>query len=750
MPEPVNTMAVQAVAPQQVARLHSQTFATSLRLATLQQAVLAVSGGGPTFAAAQEPVADGVAYVDVSGSAAYYRPHLRVAGRPPGRRAGPDVWFLKDDEGAVTLQWTLETVPFGGDTPQAVPVPLTVTGLRMVWDGGSREFTPPGVDPVEDHTPEQAAYLLRCGATLASGEAAALESAMNHHESACRLEVTYTFDYSVRVPSEDGAGSGPIIRDHRARVADSVRLTRRAQVRPMRAADAALDTAAISGFHIMRAGVEEPASEVAGAEAAVAEAAIATAGATALRRRVSPQLAHLVVSGRISDLIARPTRTENRRLTVTRTVAFVFAPSDEQNGPIYRSLHGAANLSDQWQRGEAGWMCESVFPNTVNRLPDALRLAWNPELAGPHMIPTLHRDSTGTPRVRLLLRLAPYHDPRQRVLVRKLVAMPAAAVVIGEVEGSTMRLGGSFPEELAVVGDRTAPAPLTGLDLTLDLSLAYYQLFCQQISTPVGVPGAVDVVLDTPPPAEGQQPVPQATQIDVALRLDRVDDLPCSIALPDEAAPKTVTVTNQSGAEMTIGGAAVTLIQGDRDSAVPVDTFPGRCTTAFPLTLAAGASVDLAVVIDAAPDDTEAQGFLWNGMLVELLDKRLVSTPDAMLRHVHELAGGSDVTRDITVSSPVFSTGTLPARWASLASIEVEVTMPGGSPVSVVLSLAAPSKPVQAAVSLHSVATGAPGGITTVGFRVRNNYLDHQGAWGTPQQSSGNELIAYPNPAEGD
>jgi hypothetical protein len=123
----------------------------------------------------------------------------------------------------------------------------------------------------------------------------------------------------------------------------------------------------------------------------------------------------------------------------------------------------------------------------------------------------------------------------------------------------------------------------------------------------------------------------------------------------------------------------------------------------------------------------------------------MTTTPDVMLKHVHELAGGSEISRDITVSSPPFTTGTLPAKWADLASIEVEVTPPGGTPVSVVLSLANPSRVVQAAVSLHAVATGAPGGITTVGFRVRNNYLDHQGPWGSVQQSSGDELIAYPN-----
>ena len=91
----LNTMTVQAVEPTTVTMLRNQTLATGLRLNRLQSVVLAVAGGGPTFAADQEPLQDGVAYTDTSG-AAYYRPQLAVAGRPPGRRPGPDVWFLKD------------------------------------------------------------------------------------------------------------------------------------------------------------------------------------------------------------------------------------------------------------------------------------------------------------------------------------------------------------------------------------------------------------------------------------------------------------------------------------------------------------------------------------------------------------------------------------------------------------------------------------------------------------------------------
>ena len=742
----LNTMTVQAVEPTTVTMLRNQTLATGLRLNRLQSVVLAVAGGGPTFAADQEPLQDGVAYTDTSG-AAYYRPQLAVAGRPPGRRPGPDVWFLKDDDGVITLTWTLETVPFGGQPAGALPLPITISAVTLEWDGGSRVFEAPGLDPVEGHAADQPAYLIHGGAQLTREEAATLEAAMNHHESACRLVVTYSYSYTINVveatpdtppPADPPSGGGfhlppvgdVIIRDHR---------------------------------HLSELKVVPQFAAVTPSVASLAAASLATESTTGtedlpvvnervmIKRRISPALQEAILASSLEAIVAgQVTRPEARTQTVVRTVPFVFEPSDEQNGPIYRSLHGAANLSEDWAHGEAGWLCESVFPNTVNRLPDAMRIAWNPELGGPHMVPTLHRTQDGTPRVRLLLRLAPFHDPRQRVLARKIVGMPAATVVIGEVQGSTLKLAGSFPEELAVVGDVGAPAPLTGVDLVLDLSLAYYQLFCQQIASPIGVPGQVSVVLATPPATEGATPTPQTTQVEVGLRLDRVDDLPCTITLPDDPSPSTVTVTNASGAELTIGGAAVTLLQTDESSSVPVDTFPGRCTTTFPVTLAPGASVDLAVAADAPGGDESAVGFLWNAMLVELLDKKMAATPQVMLTHVHELAGSSEVSRDITVSSPVFSTATLPEKWASLASIEVEVTAPGGTPASVVLSPTSGTKTVAAGVSLLAVATGAPGGITTVDYRVRNNYLDHQGRWGETRQSSGSDLIAYPNPPEGD
>lgn len=716
-------------------------IATSVKLAILQRAILVVSGGGPAFPSAQEPLQDGPAYQSSDGSS-YYRPQLAVAARPSGLRPGPDVWFFVDDAGDISLQWTLEVVPFGGDTPGAIPIPFTISSVKMEWAGGSFDFDPPGLQPMDGHAADQPAYVIHGGATLTHEKANELEAAMNHSESACRLTVTFSYDYTVDVPTGDPpAGGGVVFQPGGGGIFTGGLLSR---------------------MSVMRSDVAAPADA---ADDGVAATPVSSFHPVMMSRLASAQLSDALLTQPIMAILAQPTRPEQRQQVVVRSVPFVFEPSDEQNQPIYRSLHGKVDLDETWRHGEAGWVRVSEFPNTVNRLPDDMRLAWNVELGSPYFVPTLHRTSTGEMRVRVLLRLAPWQDPRQLVMVRRIVDMPAAHIIIGEVESSTLRLGGSFPEELAVIGDPSAPAPLTGLDLTLDLSLAYYQLFCKQIAGLVGVPGTVDVVLSTPPADEGATPVPETTHVDVALRLDRVTDLPCTVSLPDELSPATLTVTNASGVDMTIGGASVTLLQVDEHSVVPVDSYPGTCTSAFPVTLAAGASVDVSIGPVAAPEgdpepaaDPPGEGsappahpaLIWNGVLVELLDKRLVVTPDALLQHVHELAGASDMQRDITVSSPVFSTGTLPTGWANLASLEVEVTPPGVPATSVVLSLTAPTKMVPAPVTLQDIVTGAPGGISSVSYRVRNNYLDHQGKWSKPQEQSGTDLVVYPHPVEGD
>ncbi|HEY3259324.1 MAG TPA: hypothetical protein VGJ95_03505 [Pseudonocardiaceae bacterium] len=741
-----NTLAVQPLSATMLSSVaRSTTLVTSVRLGQLQRAIVAVSGGGPEFPAAQEPVQDAVAYPATDG-VPYYRPLLRVAGREPGRRPGPDVWFLEDDKGVLTLQWTLEVIPLTGGPPGARPLPFTIDSVRMVWEGGQWPFAAPGVEPVEGAADGQPALRVHGAARLQPDEAATIEGAMNHPESACRLEVTLSYDYRVQAPvrpqPSDPRPEGP-----RPQIPRPDRVVFRPGTLSEETIASRLRPHIFTRFQPQAGTEATPVGEL----AALRRASIS--------RRIAPELRERLIARRLEDVLVRPRRPlpggggepsgpsepTQKRQSLVRSVPFVFVPSEEANGPIYRALHDTAELTDDWQQlGDAGWLRDSDFPNTVFRLPDALRLAWDTETAGPRMAPTLYRNNAGDPRVRLLLRLAPWQDPAKVVLTRRGLNLPAARVVTGQVSNSTLHMGGAFPEELTLVGGSGLSIPLAGAELALDISLSFYEFVCQVVTRPEGLSGTVEVVVDTRPPADGGTPGQRTVVLPVSIRLDRVDDLPCTITLPEGVvSPQTATVTNTSGAEITIGGCDVSFLQVDEESVVPVDVYPARCGTAFPVTLPPGGSVDLALELDEDADDV-----VWNGVLIELMDKRLTATPSDVLHRVHELAPAGASSRDITVSSPVFTGGALPPRWSTLASLEVELTTPAGQVLHTVLSLANPSRTLHVPASLTDLVAGVGGGIPTVSYRVRNNYIDHQGEWTAPQSQSGDEIVVYPNAAE--
>jgi len=753
-PNTLNVRALSAVALSSAVR--STRLATSVSLSQLQKAIVAVAGGGPTFPAAQEPVQDAVAYTATDGTA-YYRPVLRVAQRGPGRRPGPDVWFLQDDQGVIALQWTLEVVPLTGGPPGAKPLPFGVDSVAMLWAGGRYDFAAPGVEPVEDAGDGQPALRIHGAARLHPDNVAELEAAMNHHESACRLEVVLSYDYTLQTQV--------VVRDHRDETpGPRPRIPRptfptadRVVFKPARVSfDASVlrTSAATSAAAASAASAAEP-EAAAAPTAEIATPLVARLSDATLTRRVDPELRKVLVGGRLSDILARrpripggstETRTESKHQTLTRSVPFVFEPSEEANGPIYRALHDTAALTDDWQqRGDAGWLRDSGFPNTVFRLPDALRLAWDAETAGPRMAPTLYRNDAGDPRVRLLLRLAPWQDPAKIVLTRNGLGLPAASVVTGQVGNAVLHMGGAFPEELTLVGSNEMSIPLAGAELALDVSLSFYEFICQVVTKPEGLSGTVDVVVDTKAEESTGTAAEQLTvPVPVSIRLDRVDDLPCEVSLPEGVvSPTTVTVTNISGAEISIGGCDASFLQVDKPSVVPVDVYPARCTSTFPITLAPGGSAELELKLAEAADDV-----VWNGVLVELLDKRMTSAPVDVLRRVHELAPAGASSRDIAVTSPVFATGTVPARWSTLVSLEVELTTPSGQVLHSVLDLANPRRALRVPASLSDLVAGVGGGIPTVSYRVRNNYVDHQGEWTAPQSQSGDEIVVYPNAAE--
>jgi hypothetical protein len=583
------------------------------------------------------PYEDGVAYPADDGRL-FYRPGLRVARRPPGLFDGPDVWFRRDDRGAVRLEWRLAEQRPPTVQQDAAPIPLAVDAVRMVWNGGQRAFDPP-VPMVADNQ-DGAGFVLDGGAALLPDEATVLEAAMCDASSGCRLEVDYHYDVIAEiVVDRDGVG-------HR-----------------------------------------------------------------------------------------NPYRT-----AVTRMVPFCFNPNDEQNRPIYRELHGQANLTTEWRKSAAGWLRGADLPNTVYRIPDELRLAFDTDLGTPHVVITLHADDTGRNSVRVLLRVAPWQDPARVVRARELVGAPAAQVVVGPVPAVTLRLGGSFPEAVGVMGGPVAFSLADGVDLLLDLSPESFQLLCGMIGGAVGLPGQVDVPLATP---DG----PVTVAVPVSLRMDRVSGLPVGVdVLAGAGAPPTaVRITNRARTPIVVGGCAAVLLRTDADSVAPLATLPARCTGTFPLELAPDATAELTVEPAEPPG-----GLTWNDILVDLLDTRPVLDARSLLLRANELAGSGELTWDVRLSCPVLEAAAVASRWATLVAVEVEVSAPGFDTTTVVLRRGEPTRPVTMRKPLAELLTGAAAGIRTLTYRVRNNYSDHQGSWTAPQQQSGEDLIVYPNPAPND
>jgi hypothetical protein len=507
----------------------------------------------------------------------------------------------------------------------------------------------------------------------------------------------------------------------------------------------------VSAFRAVDLAAAEPAdlaaaTPVALATAPVARPVFAMDRASVIKLR--PDLVSLIRGHRLSDLIAgaQTSHPDQRSQVVTRSIPFVFNPNDDPNRLIYRSLHGAADLSDEWRKSAAGWLRDSGFPNTVYRLPDEMRLAFDPELGTPHVVVTLHKDDQGSTSVRVLLRIAPWQDPRKVLQTRELVRSEAAHVIVGPVQSATLRLGGSFPENVKVLGGEVSVPLSEGADLLLELSLEYFQLLSGMLGGAVGLPGEVMVTF-AGSAAEGEQPEPVQVPVRVDLRMDKVNELPVAVEVlaAGEISPTAVRVTNKSGTAIRVGGCEAVFLQIDDSSVVPLGAHPARCTTAFPLELAKDGTAELTF------EPVEPQeGDWWNAVLVDLLDKTMVDDARTLLVRANELAGSGELTWDLTVVSPLFGAAALPERWANLVAVEVEISAPGFDSTTVALRKDTPSRTLTMRKPLSELVAGNAAGIQTATYRVRNNYVDHQGQWTEAQQQSGQELFVYPNPAPGD
>lgn len=732
MPTP-NSLDVQALP--QLAHLTLPRLAVGMPITRLQHLVQVLGDEhAPHFTPAQEPNRDGAAFQAVNGQI-YYRPDLRVAQRSTAP-LGPEVRFLKDPAGTVRLLFELEEAPPPGLPDGAEPLSVKPGAVTLSWqeNGQPRQqvFASPTLVGTDDpQAPGRPDFRLRVAAELRADEVDLLYRALSSAGAAAQVTVTFTCGYwvdeSVVVdPTPPPPGRGP-------------RFPRRPWL------DRLVPLSPHLLIHENLTRVEEPSPPL--PSAPVAAAGLGRSLQTSVLLRAD-----------LLDLVRdqaqrRETRPDFRNVELVRTVPFFFDPALEHNRPIYSAVVGDASLSDTWENIGLGLVRAADFPNTVYRLPDEIRLAYNADLGAPHVIPTLYRGADDEVRVRVLLRAAPWYDPATLVALRDLLrktsggALSAANVVMGGYEKAVLRLGGAFPEQIRALGGATqTEIGLEGsFELVLDLSLEFYRLLAELLVGPVGLTGEVDVTLKMAPDASGAPAQTKVFHLPLRLQLGDVANLPADVRVASEAvSPGEVQVINTAGAEARVGGCAVRLLQFDTNSVAPLEVFEAAVQApAFPATLAPGAELTLRV----GPRDATTSE-LWNAVQVELLGHELTAPAREVMDRIHELAPSGAVRWTLTVESPLLTRTPLPPAYANLHRIEVRIESQGFAAQQVVLSPERPQAQVTLDRTLREIVGDAAGDLARFSYRVRNIYLDRPGPWGEPQIGEGSTLFVFPQPAE--
>jgi hypothetical protein len=192
-----------------------------------------------------------------------------------------------------------------------------------------------------------------------------------------------------------------------------------------------------------------------------------------------------------------------------------------------------------------GWLRRPGYPNTIYRLSDELRLAFNSDLGIPHVLPTLYRDEQGDAKVRVVMRILPWHDPHDHV-----------------------------------------------------------------------------------------------------------------------------SLTNKSGAVVTVGGCEPRLPQYDANSVLPLEIFKAKATIAFPVSLPAGTTVQVGVA-PLEPDRAK----LWNAVLGQLTDVKLGLEPAEVLDRIYEVAPVGMLDWQLAIDCPPLAS--TPVRPASSRSSRSMSRSPG-------------------------------------------------------------------------
>jgi hypothetical protein len=738
-----NSLAV-AVLPV-TAVVQPRYFAVGMQFAKLQY-IAQVSGdeNAPHFLHNQEPTQDGPAY-QARNNQHFYRPQLRVAQRtlPP---LGPDMRFLKDAQGKVRLQFELEEAPISGLPADAEPLNVRVDQVLLRWDSGQRLFPQPTLI-VEDNQqdPNRPNFYIRVGVDLAPDEVEAVYGALSNPNAHAYLDVSFSYGYWVDDPSAT-------LGDESAFAVATTPLMASALVRtPVQLTPAVVATGRIDLSNVAPAVTPvAPAPPFTVVRAIDRDLPVVT--------RIPPNLrTRLVDKSQLGDILIKAKEREQapdfRTVKLVRTIGFSFDAQLDQNKPIYSSIKSNNDLGAGWVNTEFGPFCKASFPNTVYRMPDEIRLAYNPELGTPHMIPTLYHAGDET-RVRVTLRAVPWHNPDHVVKLRDYLyrAYPgvfaAPAIVVGGYQDARLKVTSAFPEQIQALGGDDVPVNLEGgFDLTLDLSIEFYRFLCQMLVRGTGLTGVVSVTLDAGAPPSGQAPVPdRVRQIDMRLTLADLANLPVAIQIQGEVlSPTRVQIANKSPETILIDHCEPRLIQYDENSILPMEVIMAISTSTFPASLAANTVLD----VDIKPKEAQAEQ-LWNAVQLELIGQDLAQTPEQVLERVHEVAPSGTLDWKIEAECPPFLENPVQTKYANLYRIEVQVSRAGFAPQQIVLRRDQPTGHITMQRTLREIADKDTSNLATFKYIKRNIYFDHEGQWSAEREEQGFSLAVFPNPLEND
>ncbi|MGK7912252.1 MAG: hypothetical protein AB4050_12360 [Synechococcus sp.] len=705
---------------------------TTIPLHRIQHAILlAVDQNAPRFKANQAPLQDRKTYQANDGKH-YYRPDFRIAKRG-GQIPGPDVRFLKDADGNFRLHLELEEVP--STFSNAQPFSVHVDALTVTWNGNRKSFPQPTIFFDEAADGQESRIVIRAGMEIPANEIEPLYQAMQQQ---AKLELLLSYGYWLEAQPDEQPQEP---RRHRAPPARP-----QAQPLPLRPM-LNLHNSSIRRLSVNPA-LAQPNNSVLRLNNNLT---VRPATVARLRQPVIPNISSELLE-RVETLEReqqnREAEQNYKKATIKRTIDFAFQASLKPNLPIYAVIRADEDsLRTDWTDTEFGFIRQAEFANTVYRLPDELRLAFNPELGTPHVIPQLYRDSEDNVRVRVTLQVLPYHDPAKLSALRDFLYRESAgslahpSVVVGGYEKAILRLKTAFPEEISLIaGDEISVSLESGIEMTLDLSLEYYRYLAELLTSPIGMTGEIEVTI----PSGQDESNGLVKRIPMRLVLSELAGIELETRMVEETlSPCQVELFNPANSAVQIGACVPRLLQVDSNSVVPLAIFQAINKTAVPIVLEPAAKK----VVEFEPIDVLDD--VWNAVHLTLLDPQLTSNPTDVLDRIHEISPSGSLSWKIKVECPLFKAATIPDAFSELYRVVVEISREGYTPQQLVLGKDNSEGEVTMQRSLKEILGQDAANLPSFTYRVQNIYFDRQGAWSEAKSSQGNSLFIFPNREDG-